>query len=144
VEGCSRQEIVNAYDNTILYTDFVLSRLIGLLGQAAGRFDVALLYVSDHGESLGEEGLYLHGLPWLLAPREQTHVPMLMWLSDDFGVDRGIDRACLERRRGEHHSHDELFHSVLGLFEIATRIYEPALDLFRPCRTQAPHLLSGR
>ena len=144
VEACSREQIVNAYDNTILYTDFVLSRLIALLEQTASRFDVALLYVSDHGESLGEGGLYLHGLPWLLAPSEQTHVPMLMWLSSGFGT-RGIDRACLARRRGQSHSHDHLFHSVLGLFEVATQIYDPALDLFQPCRTRpTPHLFSER
>jgi lipid A ethanolaminephosphotransferase len=144
VEACSRQEIVNAYDNTILYTDFVLSRLIGLLEPAAGRFDVAMLYVSDHGESLGEGGLYLHGLPWLFAPSEQTHVPMLVWLSDGFSADRGIDRACLEQRRHESHSHDDLFHSVLGLFDVATRIYQPELDLFRPCRAPEPKMLSER
>jgi lipid A ethanolaminephosphotransferase len=144
VEGCSRQEIVNAYDNTILYTDFVLSRLIGLLEPAGGRFDVVMLYVSDHGESLGEGGLYLHGLPWLLAPREQTHVPMLMWLSDGFSADRGVDRACLEQRRNESHSHDFLFHSILGLFDVATRIYQPELDLFQPCRATVPRLLSER
>jgi lipid A ethanolaminephosphotransferase len=144
VEDCSRQEIVNAYDNTILYTDFVLSRLIDLLESAAGRFDVAMLYVSDHGESLGEGGLYLHGLPWLLAPREQTHVPMLMWLSDGFGAGRAIDRACLEQRRHESHSHDHLFHSVLGLFDVATRIYQPELDLFRPCRAPEALMLSER
>jgi lipid A ethanolaminephosphotransferase len=144
VERCSRESIVNAYDNTILYTDFVLSQLIGLLEPAAGRFDVAMLYVSDHGESLGEGGLYLHGLPWLFAPSEQTHVPMLMWLSSDFGAERGIDRACLEQRRHESHSHDHLFHSVLGLFDIATRIYQPELDLFRPCRAPEPQMLSER
>jgi lipid A ethanolaminephosphotransferase len=97
----ARDEIVNAYDNTILYTDFVLSRLIRLLESVTDRFDVVMVYVSDHGESLGERGLYLHGLPWLLAPPEQTHVPMLMWLSDGFSQGRGIDRACLEQRRHE-------------------------------------------
>lgn len=144
VEHCEREAIVNAYDNTILYTDFVLSRLIALLESASGRFDVAMLYVSDHGESLGEGGLYLHGLPWMLAPREQTHVPMLVWLSDGFSTGRGIDRACLEQRRNESHSHDHLFHSVLGLFDVATRIYEPELDLFQPCRAPVPRLLSER
>jgi lipid A ethanolaminephosphotransferase len=103
-----------------------------------------MLYVSDHGESLGENGLYLHGLPWRLAPREQTHVPMLMWLSEGFGASRGIDRVCLEQARHESRSHDHLFHSVLGLMDVKTRIYEPELDLFRPCRGAAPRLLSER
>lgn len=144
VESCSRQEIVNAYDNTILYTDFVLARLIALLQREAERFDVAMLYVSDHGESLGENGLYLHGLPWLLAPDAQTHVPMLAWLSDGFAAGRKLDRACLAQRRRESLSHDHLFHSVLGLFDVRTEIYSRELDLFAPCRAQAPVLFSGR
>jgi lipid A ethanolaminephosphotransferase len=144
VEGCSRESIVNAYDNTILYTDLVLSRLIGLLEREAGRFDVAMLYVSDHGESLGENGLYLHGLPWLLAPDTQTRVPMLAWLSDGFAADRKVDRACLAQGRHESLSHDHLFHSVLGLFDVRTEIYARELDFFAPCREQPPVLFSER
>ena len=144
VRSCTRDAIVNAYDNTIVYTDFVLSRLIGLLEREAGRFDVAMLYVSDHGESLGEAGLYLHGLPWLLAPEEQKHVPMLLWLSDGFGRDRGVDRACLEERRSLRYSHDYLFHSVLGLFDVRTALYAPELDLFWPCRSTSALLTNAR
>jgi lipid A ethanolaminephosphotransferase len=142
LRNCTRETIVNAYDNTIVYTDFVLSRLIEQLDHAAERFDVAMLYVSDHGESLGEDGLYLHGLPWLLAPDEQKHVPMLLWLSRGFGRSRGIDRACLEARRDAPHSHDHLFHSILGLFGVQTSIYSPQLDLFLPCRA-APITLTS-
>jgi lipid A ethanolaminephosphotransferase len=144
VESCSREEIVNAYDNTILYTDYVLARLIALLGREAARFDVAMLYVSDHGESLGENGLYLHGLPWLLAPETQTRVPMLAWLSDGFAAGRKLDRSCLVERRHEGLSHDHLFHSVLGLFDVRTAIYSRDLDLFAPCRDLPPVLLSER
>jgi lipid A ethanolaminephosphotransferase len=144
VESCSREEIVNAYDNTILYTDYVLSRLIALLQREAQHFDVAMLYVSDHGESLGENGLYLHGLPWLLAPDTQTRVPMLAWLSDGFAAGRGVDRTCLAQRRHEPFSHDHLFHSVLGLFDVRTQVYARELDLFAPCRELPPRLLSGR
>jgi lipid A ethanolaminephosphotransferase len=142
LRGCTREEIVNAYDNTIVYTDFVLSRLIERLEQAAERFDVAMLYVSDHGESLGEDGLYLHGLPWLLAPDEQKHVPMLLWLSEGFAGRRSLDRACLEARRDAPYSHDHLFHSILGLFDVRTRSYSPQLDLFSPCRASPPTLTS--
>ena len=144
VEGCSREAIVNAYDNSILYTDFVLSRLIAMLENDADRFDIAMLYVSDHGESLGEDGLYLHGLPWLLAPDVQKQVPMVLWLSEGFAGGRSIDRACLARRRHESFSHDHLFHSVLGLFDVRTQIYAPELDLFAPCRLLPPRLLSER
>lgn len=144
VESCTREEIVNAYDNTILYTDFVLARLVALLQREAERFDVAMLYVSDHGESLGENGIYLHGLPRLLAPEAQTRVPMLAWLSDGFAAGRKLDPACLVQRRHESLSHDHLFHSVLGLFDVRTVIYSRELDLFAPCRAQAPVLFSGR
>jgi len=144
VESCSRESIVNAYDNTLLYTDFVLSRLIGLLEREAKRFDVAMLYVSDHGESLGENGLYLHGLPWVLAPDTQTRVPMLAWLSDGFATGHSVDRTCLAQRAHESLSHDHLFHSVLGLFEVRAEIYARELDLFAPCRELPPRLLTGR
>lgn len=135
IERCSREEIVNAYDNTILYTDHVLAELIRLLEREAPERDVAMLYVSDHGESLGERGLYLHGLPFRLAPDEQTRVPLLLWLSEGFGASRGVERACLEQRSQEALSHDLLFHSVLGLFDVGTASYDPALDLLVPCRT---------
>jgi lipid A ethanolaminephosphotransferase len=142
VESCSREEIVNAYDNTIVYTDFVLARLIALLERESRRFDVAMLYVSDHGESLGENGLYLHGLPRLLAPETQTRVPMLAWLSDGFAADRNVDRTCLAERRHESLSHDHVFHSMLGLFDVRSEVYAQDLDLFAPCRSLAPRLLS--
>ncbi|MFX6645073.1 sulfatase-like hydrolase/transferase, partial [Acinetobacter baumannii] len=82
LQNCSRQEIVNAYDNTIAYTDHVLAGIIDVLKAREDRYQTAFLYVSDHGESTGEHGLYLHGAPYLLAPSQQTHVPMVAWLSD--------------------------------------------------------------
>ena len=134
LDRCSRGEIVNAYDNTLRYTDHVLSQTIDLLRANAQRFDTAMLYVSDHGESLGENGLYLHGLPYALAPQEQTHVPMLLWLSDGLRKHLGIDAACLSARQHEPLSHDYLFHSILGLSNVHTAIYRPKLDLFASCR----------
>lgn len=134
-QKCRREEIVAAYDNTILYTDHVLSRAIGMLRRAAqeGGADTALLYVSDHGESLGERNLYLHGAPYLFAPPEQTRVPMMLWMSDAFSTRFGIDRTCLAARREQSFSHDNLFHSVLGMLDISTAIANPRLDIFRPC-----------
>ena len=93
-----------------------------------------MLYVSDHGESLGENGLYLHGIPYALAPREQIHVPMLLWLSEDLRERLRIDAACLEARRHDPLSHDNLYHSVLGLSGVRTAVYRPERDLFRRCR----------
>lgn len=135
LDRCSRQSIVNAYDNTLRYTDHVLSRTIDLLRSNAPRFDTALLYVSDHGESLGENGLYLHGIPYALAPREQIQVPMLLWLSEGRRENPGIDAACLEARQREPLSHDNLFHSVLGLSNVRTAVYRPERDLFRRCQS---------
>lgn len=134
-QKCRREEIVAAYDNTILYTDHVLSRAIGMLRRAAqeGGADTALLYVSDHGESLGERNLYLHGAPYLFAPAEQTRVPMMLWMSDAFSTRFRIDRTCLAARREQSFSHDNLFHSVLGMLDINTAIANPRLDIFRPC-----------
>jgi len=109
--------------------------VIDLLRAAAGRFDTALLYVSDHGESLGENGLYLHGIPYALAPREQTHVPMLLWLSAGLRDRLGIDTDCLEHRQGEPLSHDNVYHSLLGLSNVRTAVYRPERDLLRPCRS---------
>jgi lipid A ethanolaminephosphotransferase len=131
---CSTAEIVNAYDNSILYTDFFLGRLIDYLDRAQATHDTAMLYVSDHGESLGEGGLYLHGMPWAIAPDVQTHVPFVLWLSAPLRSAAGLDEQCLRNRAGQPVSHDNLFHSLLGIFDVQTRAYEPALDIFAACR----------
>jgi lipid A ethanolaminephosphotransferase len=102
-----RQALVNAYDNSIAYTDHVLAQAILWLANKAGTYDASMLYVSDHGESLGENNLYLHGLPYALAPREQTHVPMLMWFAP--GAAHGLQSACLQKQRDAAWSHDNLF-----------------------------------
>jgi lipid A ethanolaminephosphotransferase len=134
LDRCSRQEIVNAYDNTLRYTDYVLSQTIDLLRRNEQRFDTAMLYVSDHGESLGENGLYLHGLPYALAPREQIQVPMLLWLSEGLREHLSIDAACLRTKQHAPLSHDYVFHSILGLSNVQTAVYRPDRDLFNSCR----------
>lgn len=134
---CTREQIVNAYDNAIAYTDHVLARTIGELEALRSRFDVALVYASDHGESLGERGLFLHGLPYAIAPPEQIEVPMLWWLAPDTAHALNIDLACLRRRAAEPAAHDNLFHSILGLMSVQTPRYSEKLDLFAPCRNPA-------
>ena len=94
-----------------------------------------LLYVSDHGESLGESNMYLHGMPYALAPREQTHVPMLMWLPPQTEAATGVTRACLQQQRDLPLSHDNLFHTVIGLMGVDSGLLKPALDLAEPCRS---------
>lgn len=134
LEQCSQESIVAAYDNTILYTDYFLSKAIDLLRAAAGEgLDTAMLYVSDHGESLGEHNLYLHGAPWIISPPEQRQVPMMLWLSDGFRARFRIDRTCLAARATQPFSHDNVFHSVLGLLNVSTAVYNPKLDLIQPC-----------
>jgi lipid A ethanolaminephosphotransferase len=131
---CSKAEIVNAYDNSLLYTDYVLGRLIDFLDRAQATHDTAMLFVSDHGESLGDSGLYLHGMPYAIAPDVQKRVPMVMWLSPAFRREFGVDQDCLRGVAGRPASHDNLFHSVLGVLDVQTGSYERGQDLFASCR----------
>jgi lipid A ethanolaminephosphotransferase len=131
---CTQAEIVNAYDNALLYTDFFVSRVIDFLDQSQKQYDTAMIYVSDHGESLGENGLYLHGMPYAIAPDEQTHVPLVMWLSQSFRRSFNVDQNCLRSNAADKVSHDNLFHSLLGVLDVQTQAYERSLDLFAPCR----------
>ncbi|WMJ70108.1 phosphoethanolamine--lipid A transferase [Stenotrophomonas sp. 24(2023)] len=129
---CSREEIVNSYDNALLYTDHLLARTIGTL-RGMEDYDTAMLYFSDHGESLGEKGLFLHGVPYAIAPAEQTRVPMVMWFSQGFASSRGLDLQCVKRRAGGYADHDNVFPSVLGLMQVRTALYDRQRDLFARC-----------
>ncbi|MDZ5604757.1 phosphoethanolamine--lipid A transferase [Pseudomonas sp. RP23018S] len=141
LDKCSRDSIVNAYDNTLLYTDHVLAQLIDTLRKNQDRVDTAMIYLSDHGESLGEYNLFLHGTPYMLAPDQQKHVPLLVWLSPSYQKSTGLDMTCLEHDRDTPLSQDNLFHSMLGLLNVQTQAYKPALDLFSGCRPA--HLASN-
>ncbi|MBF0620664.1 MAG: phosphoethanolamine--lipid A transferase [Magnetococcales bacterium] len=134
ITGCERQSIINTYDNTLLYTDHVIGRVLTLLKARQERNHAALLYVSDHGESLGENNIYLHGLPYSIAPKEQTHVPLYLWLSKSFSAIQGLDSACIDRLKEKPHSHDHLFHSVLGLMNVQTTARQTELDFTATCR----------
>ncbi len=130
---CDRQQVVNAYDNTILFTDYFLSRVIGWLKTQEKTSTPAMLYVSDHGESLGEKNIYLHGLPMSVAPPEQTTVPLITWLSPGFEQLSRINTRCLQSEQNKALSHDHLFHSVLGLMAVQTTAYQKDRDLFASC-----------
>ena len=126
LDQCSDEEIRNSYDNTILYTDYFLNQTLDFLKQYDERFETAMLYVSDHGESLGENGIYLHGMPYLLAPDAQTHVPMMLW----FGAQHtDLDIKKLQAQKDDEISHDHLFHTLLGMFEVSSSIYRSEMDL---------------
>ncbi|WP_260955623.1 phosphoethanolamine transferase [Pseudomonas citri] len=134
LNNCSRESIVNGYDNTLVYTDHVLSTLIDLLRANQDKVDTAMLYLSDHGESLGEYNLFLHGTPYMLAPEQQKHVAMLAWFSDSYQKSFAVDTHCLQLSREKPLSQDNLFHSMLGLLEVNSKVYNPDLDMFSGCR----------
>lgn len=135
IENCTNEELVNTYDNTIRYTDHVIAQMITKLKAHETQYNTALIYVSDHGESLGALGLYLHGTPYKFAPEDQTRVPLQVWMSPGFSEDKGMDMGCLqEKAMGDRFSHDNLFSSVLGIWDVATSVYNPQLDIFSPCR----------
>jgi lipid A ethanolaminephosphotransferase len=134
IRACTTEALGNAYDNTILYTDLILAKLVRFLEREQRAFDVALLYVSDHGESLGENGIFLHGFPYRFAPDEQTHVPMMLWASDGFLRRNRVSRSCLAAHAAETYSHDNVFYTVLGAFGVSIDEDRPELDLLTPCR----------
>lgn len=133
LSACDEAALVNTYDNTILYTDHVVGEAIRVLERVSDRYASALLYVSDHGESLGEAGLFLHGMPYSIAPREQTRVPMFAWASRQFLRLERWDADCMARQARVRRSHDNVYASVLGFMEIESIEYKPALDMFEPC-----------
>ena len=136
IQNCTREEIINTYDNTVLYTDSVVSRAIGILKKFP-HLEAGLLYVSDHGESLGENNIYLHGLPYSIAPDEQKKIPMILWMSDTMKKLDHLDYGCIARQaREKTWSHDNLFHTLLALMEIRSSTYDRTLDIFDSCRTK--------
>lgn len=140
LQKCSAEELVNAYDNTIVYTDYVLSRVIEMLKSLDGTASV-MLYMSDHGESLGEHGLYLHGVPMAVAPEVQTAVPLVVWMSDEFLKRRGSTQATSKTEAGL--SADVVFHSVMGAMGVTSEIYAPQRDLFRLLAPAVAHGPAG-
>ncbi|MDA7414864.1 phosphoethanolamine--lipid A transferase [Xenophilus arseniciresistens] len=134
LSDCSHAELVNAYDNSIAYTDHFLAQTIGWLQQQSARFDTGLVYLSDHGESLGEYGLYLHGMPYALAPEVQKHVPLVAWFGGGLGRHSGIDEGCARAGLDAQVSHDNLFSTTLGLMGVGSSAYQVQRDLFAACR----------
>ncbi|CAM7705598.1 lipid A ethanolaminephosphotransferase [Leclercia adecarboxylata] len=135
IQDCTHQALMNTYDNTILYTDSVVSKTIDALKARQSTLNTALVYLSDHGESLGENGLYLHGTPYMLAPEQQTHIPFIFWLSKDYQQNFGVDAQCLrDQAAKEAVSQDNLFSTVLGMMNIRTSVYQPQMDLLTHCR----------
>lgn len=135
IEQCDHQQLVNAYDNTILAIDDMLNKTIQFLQGYEDKYNVAMLYLSDHGESLGENGIYLHGTPYVVAPKEQTHIPMIFWANAGFYRDNQINLTCMQKKaQSEAVSQDNVFHTLLSFWHIQTKELNPKLDLFSGCR----------
>lgn len=134
LSNCSIKEIVNAYDNSIAYTSYMLAQTIKQLQQLAADYNVIMLYASDHGESLGENHIYLHAAPYIIAPETQIRIPMLVWLDEQNAEALHINRQCLQQKLEMPVSHDNIFHSLLGLSGISATEYNRELDLFASCR----------
>lgn len=134
IENCSVEQIVNSYDNTLSYTDYVVRQAIAELMPYQKDFGTALFYISDHGESLGENGLFLHGAPYAIAPDEQKRVPMMTWFSNSFIEDHHMNMKCLTEHAKFEFSHDNFYHSLLGILDANTSFYDEKLDFFSPCR----------
>lgn len=130
---CSQQELVNAYDNTIVYTDHFLNNTINILKRLPNT-QSTMLYLSDHGESLGEYNLYLHGTPLSIAPDVQKDIPFIVWMSDAFQKNKQINNTAVEQK--PHHSHQSVFHSVMGAFDMHSDVYAAEKDIFNHAITQ--------
>lgn len=132
LKDCSEDEINNTYDNTIVYTDYFLSRVINFLKKYDKTHEVAMVYVSDHGESLGEAGIYLHSMPYVLAPESQIKVPLILWFGSYMKNELHYEK--IKTQLSQNYSHDHVFHTMLGMFEVKTELYNPQLDIFAAYR----------
>lgn len=135
IQTCTQEQLVNTYDNTILYIDYIVDKAIKLLQSKQDKFTTSLVYLSDHGESLGEDGVYLHGLPYSIAPETQKHIPMLIWLSEDYQKRYGVDNQCLQNEaQQKNFSQDNLFSTMLGITGVSTKEYRAQDDILTACR----------
>lgn len=137
IQGCSSEALINSYDNTILYTDFVLSQLIQTLEQN-NNYQTGLWYLSDHGESTGERGMYLHGAPYSIAPSQQTHIPMLMWFSNQWKTEQPELEKCLVNQKSSQLSQDNLFPTLLSILNIKSATIDPKLNMLQNCQNSTP------
>lgn len=135
ITNCDSGSLVNTYDNTIVYTDYIINQTIELLQSKQNNYNTMLIYLSDHGESLGENGLYLHSFPYSIAPAQQTKIPFILWISQHLAKLNRINTACIKNHaKQDLLSHDNLFHLLLGIFAIQTKEYNQSLDSLNYCK----------
>ena len=135
IQGCSSTELLNSYDNSIVYTDHVLSSLIQVL-KGNTSYQTGFWYLSDHGESTGEHGLYLHGSPYAIAPTQQTHIPMLMWFSPEWAQHNSAQITCLTKQKSKELSQDNLFPSLLSLLDVKTQVIDEQKNMLQQCESK--------
>ncbi len=133
LDNCSVQEIINAYDNSIYYTSYLLKEIIDRLNNLGNEYNTMLIFMSDHGQSLGENGIFMHSAPFNTAPKDQKNPAFFIWLNDDFANTFNIDKQCLKNKINSNLSQDNIFHSMLGLFKINSQYYNADLDIFNDC-----------
>lgn len=124
---CDAQSVINGYDNAIRYTDYFLNNVIETLKPYQQDYDVMMVYISDHGESLGEKNVYLHGLPYSIAPDAQTKVPVIIWSP----MSNNIDGNSLSAMTRQPVSHDFITPSLLRFFNITTQEVAAAPTFFK-------------
>ena len=138
---CSRGQLVNVYDNSMVETDHFVARTIDWLKTQQDRYETGLIYLSDHGESLGENGLYLHGLPYVIAPQAQKHVPWVLWPGSLLSRTR-VNETCVRQDLDQALTHDNFYHTVLGLLDVRSNSYQSARDALQNCRPATPKTFS--
>ena len=131
---CSRERLINVFDNTIEYTSYFLAKTIEILQEAAKKYNILMIFASDHGESLGENGIYLHSAIYNNAPDEQKHIPFLLWVPKETQQDLSIDIECLKKISKKYVSHDNIFHTVLGFAGAKTELYNQEYDILQKCK----------
>ena len=136
IQGCTQEALINSYDNSIVYTDHILSEVIQSL-QANNKYQTGFWYLSDHGESTGEYGMYLHGAPYAMAPSQQTHVPMIMWFSPEWKANQGGTVSCLNQQKSQTLSQDNLFPSLLSVLGVQTQVIDVKNDTLQNCKPAA-------
>lgn len=133
IQGCDQQALLNTYDNSIVYTDHILSSVIDILKQPS-HYQTGFWYLSDHGESTGEHGLYLHGSPYAIAPTQQTHVPMMMWFSSSWKDHNSAQVKCLTEQKNQQLSQDNLFPTMLSMLNIQTHVIDKDINILNQCK----------
>ena len=133
LDECSVKEIINAYDNSIYYTSYILKEIIDRLIALSNEYNTMLIFMSDHGQSLGENGIFMHSAPFDTAPKDQKNPAFFIWLNDDFANTFNIDKQCLKNKINSNLSQDNIFHSMLGIFKIHSKYYNKNLDIFSDC-----------